>query len=159
MHRCIECINGLCEGTVFPLGKRITIGRSADNDIRVACDREMSRHHACVRETNDGKVRLEDLESHNGTFLGVGNKRITTAPLESGDSFRVGESIFIFVELSDLEFDTHMKRQLLKTGSSPTMDQTRTSVMQSRSEPCPHPSHHAADKRFRFCPACGQKLY
>ena len=158
MHRCIECVNGLCEGMVCPLKGRVTIGRSEGNRIKIPGDREMSRHHACVSESSDGRAKLEDLGSHNGTFVGVSDRRITTALLQPGESFRVGESNFIYVVLSKAEFKVQMEKQLLKTGSDPAAELTRTTTHRSVLNPCPHPSHRALDKRFRFCPTCGKKL-
>jgi hypothetical protein len=58
------------------------IGRSEDCHV-VIDDRQASRHHARITQTEDGYV-LEDLDSKNGTFL---NGQLLTVPvvLKDGD--------------------------------------------------------------------------
>ena len=159
MHRCIDGVNGACEGMVFKIKGRVTIGRSADNTVQVVDDRDMSRHHACVRENKDGDVVLEDLGSRNGTFLGVGRHRVNRVhKLQPGDSFRVGETRFVYAQLSNVEYDRILERQVLKVGGGSARTHSLTSVS-TRVVECPHPSHRAMDRRYRFCPVCGRKLH
>jgi len=62
------------------------IGRSEDCHV-VIDDRQASRHHARITQTEDGYV-LEDLHSKNGTFL---NGQLLTAPafLKDGDEIGI----------------------------------------------------------------------
>lgn len=53
---------------------RFTIGRAPDNDLCLAHDFSVSRHH-CVLETADAQLTLHDLGSANGTC--VNGRRIT----------------------------------------------------------------------------------
>lgn len=65
---------------------RITIGRSQDNDV-VLTDKVASRRH-CTIELDGSTIRLKDLDSHNGTW--VGEDRITEVTLALGNAFRIG---------------------------------------------------------------------
>jgi hypothetical protein len=60
----------------------IVIGRDADCEV-VIDDRQASRHHARIAQTEDGYV-LEDLDSKNGTFLN-GQPLTTPTVLKDGD--------------------------------------------------------------------------
>jgi hypothetical protein len=89
----VKALEGEEKGTVYPVTKpRITIGR-AKADITVN-DRMVSRVH-CALEISDEGVLLRDLESTNGTL--VGDRRIQTAPLSSGSTFRIGNHLLQLV--------------------------------------------------------------
>jgi two-component system NtrC family sensor kinase len=85
---------GLLKDTLFPLHDQLTIGRSPGNDLNLK-HISISRRHAVVR-LQDATVILEDLDSHNGTF--VNEKRIKSAVLSSGDVVRFGEVGLHFVQ-------------------------------------------------------------
>jgi pSer/pThr/pTyr-binding forkhead associated (FHA) protein len=87
----LSVIAGPTRGTVYPVLKpRIVIGR-ADADI-VINDKEISRWH-CAIEIKDDVIRLRDLESTNGTFLG--DERVRVAELKHLSEFRIGTSIVL----------------------------------------------------------------
>ena len=69
------------------------IGRSTDNHI-IIDDPFASTHHVVI-VWRDRKWWLEDLESHNGTYL---NDVLVSEPavLTSGDVIRIGETEFRF---------------------------------------------------------------
>ena len=96
-------------GLEFPLSQAggetvVTIGRSEDCDVSLPYDSQVSRVHArlicaCDDETlNEGEVRrrtrlrLVDVGSRNGTYLGQQRLRDESAPLKPGDLFRVGRT-------------------------------------------------------------------
>src|SRR5688500_9638714 len=87
-------------GDVFPLqaGQRITLGRANTNRVLLK-DELCSREHAEVA-FSDGKWRVRDLKSLNGT-------RVNGKPLESdwelspGDLVQLGRSTFVFVDRLD----------------------------------------------------------
>src|SRR5262249_25964406 len=93
-------------GDVFPLqpGQRFNLGRANTNRI-VLKDELCSREHAEV-QFRDGRWRLRDLNSLNGT-------RLTGHPLEGewelspGDEFQVGRTQFLFVESLE-ELPSHL---------------------------------------------------
>lgn len=83
---------GQGEERVFPLAVgRSTIGRTRDNAI-CCVHKSLSRVHAAL-EFDGTRVRLVDLDSKNGVF--VRGKRVRTAELEDGDTFRCGDVTFM----------------------------------------------------------------
>jgi hypothetical protein len=78
--------NGLNEGRVFPLEKRLTIGRAPDNDIEIP-DSSVSRRHAVIQILNGTPV-FEDLGSSNRSF--VNGEKVHRMTLLNGDKLRMG---------------------------------------------------------------------
>jgi class 3 adenylate cyclase/pSer/pThr/pTyr-binding forkhead associated (FHA) protein len=75
------------DGTRLSLREGITsFGRLPSNDVILLGDL-VSRHHARILYF-DGKASIQDLGSHNGSF--VNGDRISTRPLGEGDMVRVG---------------------------------------------------------------------
>jgi chromosome segregation ATPase len=81
------------EGIVHVLGRRTTVGRTPDNDLRIDAD-FISRHHAVVLDAAGGTV-VEDLDSTNGVF--VNNVRVTRRQLNPGDLVTFGKTTFRFL--------------------------------------------------------------
>ena len=79
--------------TFKPTGERTRIGRSPDCEIFLD-DVTVSRHHA-VLVLENGKYRVEDEGSLNGTF--VNRKRIDNAPLTEGDELQIGKYRMTFI--------------------------------------------------------------
>lgn len=75
---------------------RNTIGRSPENDINLT-EASASRQHAELQyhPAVEG-LFLRDLESTNGTFANR-ERVVGSYPLQSGDSFRIGEHVFTAV--------------------------------------------------------------
>jgi hypothetical protein len=84
---------GLREGERFDLFGGLSIGRSADADVRID-DRYASGLHARVY-ARDGRFVVEDLGSTNGTLLNEAELR-GEAELEEGDTIRIGDTEFRF---------------------------------------------------------------
>ncbi|MFL6334046.1 MAG: SpoIIE family protein phosphatase [Pyrinomonadaceae bacterium] len=82
----------------LPLGRlRITIGRSARNDVCVP-DPFASRVHAEVRREGDGYV-LQDLGSANGTYYN-GSRLEQAVALTHGSRIQIGETEIVFKDHS-----------------------------------------------------------
>ncbi len=77
---------GPLNGQRWPIRKNIVIGREPDCDIVIA-DRQISRHHACLRLETDG-IYLEDLSSKNGTFYN-GQALHLPVTLSDGDLIQI----------------------------------------------------------------------
>ena len=73
-------------------GKRLTIGRSPDNDLVLQGD-AVSRHHAVLREEGISYV-IEDLKSANGIF--VNDRKVDETSLKSGDMIGIGPYDLVF---------------------------------------------------------------
>ncbi|MBI5394911.1 MAG: AAA family ATPase [Verrucomicrobia bacterium] len=71
---------------------RFVIGRTPDCDFLLKTD-QASRRHACLYNS-DGRWRLQDMQSSNGTFLN--GKRIEDSPLLPGDTITIGDYKFVF---------------------------------------------------------------
>ena len=80
-------------GIVHLLGRRTTIGRTPDNDLRIEAD-FISRHHAVVLVTESSTV-VEDLHSTNGVF--INNIRVARHELREGDLLTIGTTSFRYV--------------------------------------------------------------
>ncbi|MGI8330625.1 FHA domain-containing protein [Actinomadura scrupuli] len=74
--------------------RTLRIGRATDNDI-VLSDLVVSRHHAELRATGDGRYRIVDLGGHNGTF--VNGIRTNSAVLGAEDIVGIGHATFRLV--------------------------------------------------------------
>jgi ABC-type multidrug transport system ATPase subunit len=72
----------------------LRIGRSPDNDI-VLADLGVSRHHAELRNSGGGRYEINDLHSHNGTY--VNGERISTATITEQDIIGIGRATFRIV--------------------------------------------------------------
>lgn len=74
---------------------RVTrIGRSRENEL-VVSDLQVSRHHAELRATADGRYEIVDLGSHNGTY--VNGQPVQRHLLRPDDIVGVGHSTFRLV--------------------------------------------------------------
>jgi pSer/pThr/pTyr-binding forkhead associated (FHA) protein len=72
--------------------KRVTIGRTPDNDI-VLDNRGVSRRHAII-EFNDNQAVLIDNESLNGTFVNA--RKVTEEVLKDNDTIAIAKYSMIF---------------------------------------------------------------
>ncbi len=79
----------------FELGPHNTLGRHPDNSIQIL-DRIISKEHAEVVITPDGRYLLRDLGSLNGTYVGA--KRVQQHVLREGDEVTVGSTRLVYRE-------------------------------------------------------------
>jgi FHA domain len=92
-------VQGSSPGRVIPIEKsRVILGR-ANCDV-VLEDPELSRQHALLA-INGTSVRLEDLKSTNGTF--VGGEKVEQVELSDRSEFRIGGHELVFVMRDDDE--------------------------------------------------------
>jgi adenylate cyclase len=79
----------------FELAAFNTIGRHPDNTIQIL-DRIISKEHAQIQRSADGRFLLRDLRSLNGTFLR--GERVSDHYLSDGDEFTMGSTRIVFVD-------------------------------------------------------------
>jgi chromosome segregation ATPase len=91
LARLMVRVDGDAE-VVHVLGRRTTLGRTPDNDIRLDVN-FVSRHHAVIL-TSPKHTIIEDLNSTNGVV--VNGRRVTRQPLNDGDVVNIGTSEFRF---------------------------------------------------------------
>ncbi|GAA2240727.1 FHA domain-containing protein [Kitasatospora cystarginea] len=72
----------------------VRIGRESDNDL-VVPDLSVSRHHAELHATPDGRYEIVDLDSHNGTYLN--GMPVHRAEVGSGDLIGIGHAMLCLV--------------------------------------------------------------
>ena len=106
---------GACLVHIHPtgpdLGKRTPVGAAAvviGRDAGCSLPNShvsVSRRHARVVAQPDGKYRVTDLNSTNGTF--VNNVRVSSAVVNDGDYLRVGECLYRFLAGGNLETEYH----------------------------------------------------
>lgn len=87
----LKGVRGAHAHAIYVLESDVILGRSAEADIQIL-DQRVSRQHARLR-VSSAEVILEDLGSHNGTFL-HGHK-VARRPLREGDRIRVGVSEYV----------------------------------------------------------------
>jgi pSer/pThr/pTyr-binding forkhead associated (FHA) protein len=86
---------------------RLTIGRSADNDLGVE-DELVSKQHAVIEAVSQGddaastEFYVQDLDSTNHTF--VNERQVSLHRLAHDDIIRVGKTQFRFVLDAKVEF-------------------------------------------------------
>ena len=71
-----------------------TVGRDATNAVAVA-DPSVSRKHCLLRQEEDGRFQIRDLDSRNGTL--VNGLPVKEQWLRHGDEIAAGDSIFLFL--------------------------------------------------------------
>ena len=84
----------------YVLGDLVTIGRHPGNTIQIL-DRIVSKEHAQIFRSKDGRWVLRDLGSLNGTF--VRGERIREHVLQDGDEIVMGSTRFVFREQGGAE--------------------------------------------------------
>jgi hypothetical protein len=84
-------VDGSAARPTYEIGKALTLGREADNQVQLAGERT-SRHHARIERMGEG-FRLLDLGSSNGTFLN-GNRIAGPVVLSPGDRIQIGDALF-----------------------------------------------------------------
>ncbi len=72
--------------------KALRIGRAPDNDLVLADDLDVSRHHAELRRSPAGGYEIVDVGSHNGTY--VNGRQVSSAILTDSDIVSIGHSTF-----------------------------------------------------------------
>ncbi len=84
----VVVLDGPAAGTEVGLMGKLTVGSASDADL-VLDDDTVSRQHM-VLSFSDQRVRVRDLGSRNGTF--IGNTRIDDGILQEGTVVRVGQT-------------------------------------------------------------------
>jgi pSer/pThr/pTyr-binding forkhead associated (FHA) protein len=75
--------------------ERLTIGRSAENDIALTWDGEVSRLHATLERLGDEWTFVDDGRSHNGSFID-GARVQGRQRLSDGDTIAVGRTVIVY---------------------------------------------------------------
>jgi len=112
-HWNLNIIEGPGKGKHVSVETEVTIGRSADNTLRID-DSSISRHHAVVKRDGDIIV-VYDLESVNGVM--VRGHRVELQALAHGQFFRLGNALLQVEELSDFT-SCNTRKVIFETGTA-----------------------------------------
>jgi two-component system cell cycle response regulator len=89
----LTVLTGLNVGQVFTLDRNeVVIGRGRTADVQID-DTGISRRHARIVRTEEGRHVLEDLGSTNGVF--VNGRRVERMDLSDGDRVQVGPTLVL----------------------------------------------------------------
>lgn len=91
----LKGVRGAHAHAIYVLSESVILGRSANADIQIL-DRSVSRQHARILVSSD-EVLLEDLGSHNGTF--VHGLKVVRRALRTGDKLSIGVSEYVIDQL------------------------------------------------------------
>ena len=110
---CLVEIYGQELGRRIPLtGGVFEIGRSSKCDLTIDQD-SVSRHHARIARSRDGRYSVADLGSTNGTY--VNDAAVTERVLVDGDQVKIGRTIFKFMFGTNIEASYHEEIYRLMT--------------------------------------------
>jgi predicted component of type VI protein secretion system len=103
----------------------VFIGRHVHSQVFLP-DRAVSRQHAAIFATRDGRWMVEDLDSSNGTFLN--GKVVRKAEIKSGDGLRIGDfAIEINIEgEADAGEAIHLDDTLIQDSHKPAAASTES---------------------------------
>ena len=87
----LSVIEGPAKGQALSLEKPVVVLGRSDADFTIG-DPNISRHH-CAVEVRGDAVRLRDLDSTNGTFVGL--ERVRAAELRHLSEFRMGLTVVL----------------------------------------------------------------
>jgi general secretion pathway protein E len=110
---------------LVPGGRPITIGRHPENVLALN-DERLSRYHCVVEFNGDGRLRVRDLGSRNGTK--VNGVRVTDAVLKAGDVIKVGGHQFTVESEATLQEKQHEARLSAPAGDAPWISDLRTLI-------------------------------
>ncbi|HTX10118.1 MAG TPA: beta-propeller fold lactonase family protein [Solirubrobacteraceae bacterium] len=88
----LQVVGGSAAGTLIQLEHELVFGRAASPPADLGGDPALSRYHARVRRTNEGRIVIEDLGSANGTYVN-GTRINAPQVLSPGDRIELGDSV------------------------------------------------------------------
>jgi two-component system, NtrC family, response regulator AtoC len=94
----IVAADGTCTSRALPAGGALVIGRGAMVDVRLD-ERAVSRRHARLEVGGAGELRLIDLDSANGTWVGGTLVRDIAVAVQPGEPIRIGTTVLVVHEL------------------------------------------------------------
>ena len=124
------------EVELSPEHPRLTVGRSAQADIALIWDDEVSRLHAAIEWMGTHWTILDDGLSRNGTFVN-GERLAGRRSLRAGDRIRIGGALLTFYEFGGGLDDVTR----VASGSLPTvrsLTETQRSVLVALCRPYKH---------------------
>jgi two-component system cell cycle response regulator len=117
----LTMLSGLNAGQVYTLDQNeTTLGRAKDAHVRID-DPGISRVHARVVRTQEGRFFVEDLRSTNGVF--VNGAKIERVELGTADRIQIGPNVVLRFALLDSEEEA-LARQLYESSTKDALTRT-----------------------------------
>jgi pSer/pThr/pTyr-binding forkhead associated (FHA) protein len=127
----IEVTGGPASGSTEGLEEALVIGRSEEGFGTLGGDPEISRRHAQISRTPEGRLYISDLGSTNGTF--VNDQRIAgPTTLQNGDKITVGLTT---LELVSPQAQAAPRAQETQAVPRPTLPPERSDATAIRTAP------------------------
>jgi diguanylate cyclase (GGDEF)-like protein len=112
LRATLTVMSGREAGRVIALeGTTMVLGRDPESDIWIE-DSGVSRKHARIGRGPDGGFYVQDLDSTNGSFVGM--LRVRVAELSSGDYVQLGPGFMMRFALTD-DAEESLQRQLYES--------------------------------------------
>jgi pSer/pThr/pTyr-binding forkhead associated (FHA) protein len=149
MPRLILSLDGQVMAEYNIRKERYTIGRLADNDIRID-NPAVSGHHSLLINILDDSF-LEDLNSTNGTY--VNGKLIKKHALQAGDVITIGHHQLRYVEGAPGNADDEFERTMVITPGSAVADRAAAKASSALPQPAsntPAPNQPVALPRAKL---------
>ena len=101
MESKLVAVAGPLKGSAFPIpaGGPFVIGRAAECELCID-DKALSRRHLQISIMPGGAMAVEDLGSHNKTYLN-GEPVASQLQLRPGDEIKAGKNVFVFSPLNE----------------------------------------------------------
>jgi diguanylate cyclase (GGDEF)-like protein len=113
-HAILRMVAGINAGQVFALERAESIvGRGREASVRIE-DAGVSRLHTKIVKLEGDRLRVEDLGSTNGTW--VGGERIKSAEISAGEVVQIGPNVVLSFSLVD-EVEERLSRQLFESST------------------------------------------
>jgi diguanylate cyclase (GGDEF)-like protein len=147
LHRdraTLTLLTGVDAGQAFALDRQATVlGRDPSADIRFE-DAAVSRHHARIWRSSDGRYTVEDLKSANGTF--VGTRRVSESELRSSDGLQLGPHVLLRFALVDAT-EEELQRRLFESSTRDGLTRVynRKYLMDRLAAECAHARRHRSE--------------
>jgi transcriptional regulator with GAF, ATPase, and Fis domain len=92
-------LTGASKGAILTVQEELSIGREAENRLRLQ-DNRVSRFHAVIRREKS-VYKIFDLESYNGTL--VNGIPVNEQTLKHRDRIQIGDNVFVFLLYEEKE--------------------------------------------------------
>lgn len=122
----LTALTGPEKGSVFKItSTKVSIGRSAQNDISIKDDPRMSRNHAIITFSKN-KIEIADVSDHNKVL--VNGEPVTRAEISSNDTIQLGETQFRLELMTASLPNPSPDKSLLSPATSTSLNLDRTHV-------------------------------
>ena len=110
----VRLVTGINAGQIFTIENEAVVGRGREAQVRIE-DGGVSRAHTKLVRLPNGKLRVVDLGSTNGTFVG-GDRVVGFVEILPGEVVQIGANVILSFALVD-EAEERLSRQLYESST------------------------------------------